>query len=329
MGLRLGLAGLGNHGRRYARHLLAGEVAGARLTAVSRRDRDSGLRFARDNGLSFVPDPSDLAARDDVDAVVVVLSPDLHPATASAALSAGKPVLVEKPLAPDVASARDLAGEVSRTGTLLMVAHTLRFDPLIERMKREAATLGALRMLSINQRFEPSGLSWIDRPGAGGIVLNTGVHGFDLLRFFSGREAVSVRAECRRTLTRQTEDQFSALVRLEPDGVQAVLDNSRATRSRSGRIEIVCEAGQLWGDHIHRTLQRVRGREVTDLGPVPALPTIPRTLEAFVRCVREDTPPPVGVADGVAAVEMVEAALLSARRGGGEGGTVSISTPDG
>jgi myo-inositol 2-dehydrogenase/D-chiro-inositol 1-dehydrogenase len=311
MGLRLGLAGLGAHGLRYARHLLNGDVDGARLTAVCRRDAVAGRRFAEQHGLAFAADPTALVSRDDVDAIVAVLPPDLHPRIACAALGAGKPVLVEKPLAPDAAAARAVAREVARTGTPLMVAQTLRFDPLVQRLKLEAASLGPLSLVSINQRFEPTDRPWIDTPGPGGILLNTGVHGFDLLRYLTGLEPTAIRASCGSRVTRRTEDHFVATLRLEPGGVLAVLDNARTTRSRSGRIELVGEDGQLWGDHIHRTLQRVRGREIVELGPVPAEPTIPRALAAFVRCVREGSPSPVPVTDGVAALEMVDAARRS------------------
>ena len=92
----------------------------------------------------------------------------------------------------------------------------------------------------------------------------------------------------------------------------AAVDASRASAARSGRIELIGTDAQLWGDHAHRTLCRVRGRERTELGPLPPVQTLPLTLAAFVRSVREQAPPPIDVADGVAAVEMADAALRSA-----------------
>ena len=328
--MRIGLAGLGVHGIRYAEHLLRGEIEGAELVAVSRSDTLSGARFAQENGLAFVADPCELAAHPNVDALIAVLPPDLHPPVARAALSAGKPSLIEKPLAPDGASAHAIAAEVERTGTPLMVGQTLRFDPLVERIRQLAPELGPLRTISINQRFEPSDRPWLDRPGAGGIQLNTGVHGADLMRHLTGLEPASVLAESQRAETEKTDDGFLAVVRLEPGGVLASLDNTRATRSRSGRIELVGERGQLWGDHIHRTLQRVADRKIESEERIPAAPTIPRTLAAFVGALRADAPFPVTARDGAVAVEIVEAATRSAERGERVAvGTPSTSTPDG
>ena len=315
MPLRIGLAGLGIHGGRYARHLLGGDVAGAHLVAISRRDERTGRAFAHEHGLHYAREPGELAAHPAVDAVVLVLPPHLHAPAAIACLREGKPVLVEKPLAVDRAAASGVVRELERTGGWLMVAHTLRFDAVVIRLREEAAKLGPLRLVAINQRFEPTARPWIDEPGPGGILLNTGVHGFDLLRHITGLEPVSVSVDCSRAVTLRTDDCFAGTLRLEPGGVLATIDNLRATHSRSGRIEVVGEQGQAWADHIHRTLVVVRGNEKIDLGPIAPRPTIPATLQAFAHGVGVRAAPPVSAADGLAAVEMAEAAALSTREG--------------
>ncbi len=313
--LRIGLAGLGVHGLRYATHLLQGEVPAAVLAACSRSDEARGREFAARNCLRFVHDPVELATLAGLDAVVVVLRPDLHPAVAGACLEAGRPVLVEKPLAPDVRSAAALARRALETGTPLMVAQTLRFDPLVRKLRELAASIGPLRIVAINQRFEPSDRPWIDEPRAGGCVLNTGVHGFDLLRFLTGAEAVSVQAETGRSRTRATEDEYAAIVRMEPGGILATLDNARTTEGRSGRVEIAGEKAQVRGDHVHRTLHRIEGRVETDLGRVPAVPTVVETLRRFARSVVAGFPPPVPAADGLGEGSLAEAAPPPRTRG--------------
>lgn len=315
MPLGIGLAGLGIHGARYARHLIRGDVPGARLVAVCRRNETAGKSFADEHGLHYDREVGDLAARSEVDAIVLVLPPNLHAPAALTVLGEGKPLLVEKPLAATRAAAVEVITELERTAGWLMMGHTLRFDEVVRRLRDEVSSLGALRLVAISQRFEPATRAWLDAPGPGGILLNTGVHAFDLLRYLTGLEASSIGAVCTRSTTRRTDDQFAGIVSLGPGKVQATIDNVRATDSRSGRIEIVGEHGQLWGDHVHRTLVRVRGKETTDLGPVPANPTIPATLAAFVGSVRDGGEPPIGAADGLAALELVEAAELAAREG--------------
>ena len=315
MPLRLGLAGLGIHGVRYAEHLLRGDVPRAVLSAVSRQDAAAGQAYATAHGVVFVPDPQDLPEHPAVDAVVAVLPPDLHPGLARACLGRGKPVLIEKPLAADAASAAEMAALAEKTGIPLMVGHTLRFDPLVLRLKELARELGPLRLLAVNQRFEPTDRVWIDRPGPGGALLNTAVHGFDLMRFLTGSEPASVDALVETVVTARTEDEVVALVRLVPGPILATLDNARTTAGRSGRIEIVGERGQLVGDHVHRGLFRVRGRDQESLGLVPAIPTVAAALSSFVDAVLDGTPVPCTAEDGLQAVRMAEAARRSAQTG--------------
>jgi myo-inositol 2-dehydrogenase/D-chiro-inositol 1-dehydrogenase len=312
--IRIGLAGLGIHGSRYAAHLLRGDVPGAKLAAVCRRDAAAGRAFAEENGIAFLPDPAEMATRPDVDAVVIALRPDLHAAAARACLAAGRPVLVEKPMATDVAEAAEIV-RLAEGGSLLMVAQTLRFNALVNAMRRDAASLGAIHMISIGQHFEPVPRSWLDDPGPGGVLWNTAVHGLDLLRYLTGAEPVTVSAEVGRRTTERTEDQVSATVRLEPGPVLGIVDNSRTTMARSGRIEIVAERGILLGDQVHHTLVRYTGKRIEDVEPVPPVHTIEEALRAFVECIVEDSPPPVTARDGYLAVAMAAAARESADLG--------------
>jgi predicted dehydrogenase len=310
--VRIGLAGLGVHGARYASHLLAGDVPGVTLGAISRADAREGSLFALRHNVTYAADPRELAHVPGIDAVVVCLPPDLHPEVAFACLTEGRPVLVEKPVAASVAGAEAVVETAKRTGTPLMVAHTLRFDAVIEAMRRELVSLGPIRVVAISQRFEPTRRSWIDTPGRGGIYLNTGVHAFDLLRFLTGAEIVEARAMSTRTVTRETEDGFAAILRLEPGGILATVDNARTVQGRSGRVEVAGERGQLRGDHIHRDLVRIEDWKRRELGPIPPRPTVAATLGAFVAALRDSRPMPVTAEDGLAAVRVAEALLTGA-----------------
>jgi predicted dehydrogenase len=305
--LRFGLAGLGIHGIRYARHLLNGDVPGVELAAVSRADREAGAAFASGHGVDFVANVVDLATHPGLDAVVVSLRPDLHAPCALACLAAGRAVLVEKPLAHDLASARAVAERARETGVPLMVAHTQRFDPLVLRVREEIASLGPIRIVSMHQRFRPSPRAWFEDPAAGGVTRVIGVHGIDLIRFVTGAEIDTVRAMLGTAEFRGAEDQFVATMRLQPGAILATLDNSFAVGGPSVRLEVACEGGQVHADLIHRTLTRIAGREREELGPVAEVPTVAEALKAFARCVAEKAPVPISAEDGVEAVRWAEA----------------------
>jgi predicted dehydrogenase len=165
--------------------------------------------------------------------------------------------------------------------------------------------------------MEPRRLGWqADAAVAGGgNILQTGIHLFDLLRFLTGGEVDRVSCETHRVLNPELEDAFGAVMQLSSGGVIALVDSSKATRSRSGRIELVGEGGQLVGDHVHGFALRICGYERVDLSPPPPVPTVRETLRAFVQAVREGAPPPVTVVDGMRAVEIADACYRSAAEG--------------
>ncbi len=152
--LGIGLIGLGKHGSRYAHHIVK-DLRDAALVAVCRRNRPEGEKLAAASGCAFYDDYHDLVANSRVDTVVVAVPPTLHPAIVEAACRAGKPLLVEKPLATSLAEARHIASMVSASGVRAMVAHTLRFNSTVQTVQAHVPEIGPLHALYLSQRFEP------------------------------------------------------------------------------------------------------------------------------------------------------------------------------
>lgn len=312
--IRFGLVGLGRHGERYARHLLA-DLPEATLTALCRRDRVAGEAFARQHGVAFYSDHRALLESGTIDALAVVVPPDRCSDICVEALGRRIPVLVEKPMGHTAAAARAIVAATEACGVPLMVAQTLRFDTVVGAIKARIPEIGRMHAIALSQRFEPSDRTWIDREGPGGIVLNTGVHGFDLVRFLTGSEVTEVICATARVVTRETEDQFAAILRMRSGPALATVDGSRASGGRSGRVEVVGEHGQLVGDHVLGHLSLVRGREWTPIPLPPSVPTVRECLAAFCRVLRDGAPPPVTARDGLRALEIVEACHRSAAAG--------------
>jgi predicted dehydrogenase len=320
--LGIGLIGLGKHGSRYARHIVE-DLTDTALVAVCRRNRTEGEKLAAAYRCAFHRDYRDLVADPRVDAVVVAVPPALHPAIVEAACRAGKSLLVEKPLATSLAAARHIASLVSASGVRAMVGHTLRFNSTVQTLQAHLPEIGPLHALYLSQRFEPSPLDWLDRRAeGGGIVLHTGVHSFDLLRFLTGCEVTRVWCRTAQINTRETEDSFAMTCQLSNPSLFAAIAGSRAINGRVGLIELAGARGQLLADHVHGFAHLVRGPERLTL-PVPSpVPTVRETLGAFVHALREGTPFPISIEDGMRAVAIVDAAYRSAERGG-EGAAVA------
>jgi len=284
---------------------------------LCRRDAVAGRAQAARAGARYVADFLELVASPEIEAVVVAAHPAFHHAICEAAARAGKAILLEKPVATTRSEGLAISDVVAKAGVPFMAAHTLRFNSVVRAVREEIATLGALHQLCLSQRLEPSPLAWLDDPrvSGGGNILHTGVHSFDLLRFFAGADPASVIAHTRRLVTRQTEDSFVALFSF-PATLLGSVAGSRATASRSGTIEVVGEHGQIVADHVHGWAARLRGTRSEPLTVAPPVPTVREALRAFARMVRAGLPPPITLGDGLWAVSMAEACYRSASSGG-------------
>jgi predicted dehydrogenase len=314
--LGLGLIGAGKHGGRYAQHI-AQDIPGVALRAICRRNRDEGETLAARHGAAYHADYHEVLARADVDAVVVAVPPTLHPAIAEAACAAGKHLLLEKPLAASLAEARHIRDLVTASRVRCMVAQTLRFNAVVQALRAAVESIAPLQFMYLSQRFEPSSLAWLDRKAesGGGIVLHTGVHSFDLLRFLSGREVDEVSCQTARVVTVETEDNFVASCRMRDPVLRAVVTNSRSTRSRNGLIELSGEGGQLVGDHAHGVAFAITGLERRPLPIGPMVPTVREAVRAFASALGAGTEFPVTLDDGLRAVAVVDACYRSAASG--------------
>jgi len=120
--LRLGLVGAGAWGRNYIR-TIAG-IPEIRLARVATRDWRELLRAS------------------DIDGVIVAVPPAAQPEIALAAIEAGRPLLLEKPLALSVDAAQRIVAAAAERSVFVMVDHVHLFHPAFEALKRAAAERG-------------------------------------------------------------------------------------------------------------------------------------------------------------------------------------------
>ena len=312
----IGLIGAGKHGQRYLTHVTR-DVPTLMLRALSRADVARGSAQAKDLGVGFHADWRDLIGDPSVDAVIAVVPPTLHRAIAETVASARKALLIEKPLATTGADALAVLHALGAAGVPCLMGHTLRWNTVVRAVRELLPSMGPLRALGLNQRFEPSTLDWLDRPetSGGGIILHTGVHSFDLVRFLTGREVVRVWCRTSRIATRLTEDNFAATLDLEGGDTLVTVGGCRATAGRSGLIDAAAADGQVVADHQLHFAYRVRGLDRTPIELSPPAHTVREALEAFARLLVAGETPPTSLADGVRAVQIAEACMRSAAAG--------------
>ncbi len=312
--MRVGIIGTGRHGSRYATHILH-DVGGLALAAISRRS-GAGRTQARAWGCRFFADWRELVREPRVEAVIAVVPPALHSDIARACAAAGKPLLLEKPIAVSVAAGHDIVELFRHRDLPLTVGQTLRYNTVIRHLRQRLPEIGRLYAFSANQRIEPSTLAWHGQPelAGAGVSFHTAVHVFDALRYLTGLEVVRVCATVRREHNPCLEDSLAVVVEME-EGVIGTMDCSKVGHARSGRFEFVGSEGQLAGDQIYTTCERIRGLDVHPLDPGRPVGTIVPLLRDWREFLAGNGPNPVTGGDGLAAVRCCQACLESARQG--------------
>lgn len=187
MSVGIGVIGAGVMGAEHAR-ILREQTRGAHLAAVADADRSRAEAAA--GGARVYDRAADLIADPGVDAVMIVAPDAMHAELVRACLTAGKPVLCEKPLAATAAESLALVeAEVALGRRLIQVGYMRRFDPGYLAMKAAltAGEIGAAKLLH-NTHRNASAPAWF--VGAMPIT-NSFVHEADITRWLLDCEMTS------------------------------------------------------------------------------------------------------------------------------------------
>ena len=187
--LNVGLIGLGRLGRVYARDL-AGRIPETRLVAVA----DPFGTLAKDIAAEFeVPraytDPMAVIDDKHVDAIVIVTPTHVHREQVIAAAERRKPTFCEKPPALSLDEVAEMKRAVEKSGMFFQMGFMRRFDAGYAAAHKEIR-LGRIGMPLVfkatsRDPFRPS-LEYANPHSSGGMLIDMGIHDFDLARWFMG-----------------------------------------------------------------------------------------------------------------------------------------------
>lgn len=247
-------------------------------------------------------------------------------------MDAGKHVICEKPLARNLAEGRAIAAKSRETGCRAFIALNHRYQPQNQRMKEmlDAGDIGKPFMaLStfIGNEFarmnDPNNWKGTAERSGGGVLIDNGTHMIDLLRWWLG-DVTAVTARCARlAISATNKEEDTAFVTLEfADGAMADLSLTFGAQYSTWpagfcgaaiRTEIIGPGGALRAGNDDIALEAVsEGRSAFRRAEIR--PKMPTSMHAhFAHCIRTGEEPLVTLEDGVAALEVVEAAYLSAR----------------
>lgn len=175
------------------------KVKNSSLVAVMRRDAAKAKDYAQRHGVpKWYDDANDLINDADVNAIYIATPPSSHEEYTIAALNAGKPVYVEKPMTTNTASAKNMMNVANEKNVKLVVAHYRREQPMFKKIKQLLAEkiIGEIRFaklefykrsLTKEELLVPKNAWRVDIAIAGGgLFYDLAPHQLDLMYYFFG-----------------------------------------------------------------------------------------------------------------------------------------------
>jgi predicted dehydrogenase len=336
--IRFAIIGSGGIAAKHAQAIAA--VPGAELAAVWGRNGSSGARFAEENGAEFVSDIHELAARKDIHAVTIATPSGAHAAAALPFLELGKAVLCEKPLEITMEKIDAMLEAAAKSGAILAGVLQLRLGAGAQALKQavKEGRFGRLALCSAylkwwrDQSYYDS-VAWRGtwELDGGGVLMNQGVHGLDLLQWLVGMpDEVFAFSGCLGHERIEVEDTV-ALALKYPNGAMGVIEASTACWPGTAmRIEICGDKGSavLEDDRIIRwdfDAPRPEDQAVLNMGSgaIVGGSRDPRAIgfeghrilvEDLVNAIRDQRPPMIPGVEARNAVRLILAAYESAKQ---------------
>jgi predicted dehydrogenase len=255
MPLRIAVIGVGYLGRHHARILAS--LPGATLVGVVDKNSGRAREIAAANGTLAIGDYRELLGK--VDAVTVAVPTNLHAEVALPFLSEGVGVLVEKPMTSSLPAADELMAVARRSGAVLAVGHTERFNPAV----------AAARPLLTDPRFiEVHRLgTFPERSLDIDVVFDLMIHDLDVVLSLVQSEVEAIEAVGVPVLTGRVD---IANVRLRfANGCIANITASRISRDRVRKIRFFQPAAYLSIDYAAQKIEM--WKLVTGEGPKPSI----------------------------------------------------------
>jgi scyllo-inositol 2-dehydrogenase (NAD+) len=326
MKLTVGLIGCGRLGWIYARDL-SSRIAETRLAAIADSNPDVARDAAAEFGTRAVADAGDLFHDPSIDAVVIVSPTHTHKDLVIAAAAARKPAFCEKPLALSLEDCEQMQSAVERGGSFFQMGFMRRFDPGYVAAKRhlDEGRIGrAVVFKSTSRDPYPPSLEYANPASSGGMLVDMGIHDFDLARWFMGDVASisAVGGVLAYPELASVGDIDNAIATLTfVDGRLGVIDLTRnGVYGYDISTELLGTEGTVRIGYLRETPVLTMTRNSVSHDTVPYFMqrferAYTAQLQNFASNVLQQRDPPVTIDDGVQALRVALAATEAQRTG--------------
>jgi predicted dehydrogenase/serine acetyltransferase len=316
----IAVAGCGGWGRNLVRSFHKLEVLAAVCDASAAVRSDMVSRF-KVPALSL----DAILAAPEIQAVVVATPAETHAEVALQVIEAGKHVFIEKPMALDLASAQLVARAAAARGRILMVGHLLHYHPAFLRLRElvRQGALGRLHYIDANRlnlgRFRrKEDAFWSLAP-----------HDISMILPLAGATPVTVRASGSEYLQSHVADTVRAELAF-PGGINAHIFASWLHPQKEQKLIVAGDRGMAvfddtaaWDRKLVLYPHQITWEDGVphptraDGVPVPVEEAEPLLCECqhFLDCIREGRQPRTGTQDGLAVLQVLDAARQSMQSG--------------
>jgi UDP-N-acetylglucosamine 3-dehydrogenase len=322
---RLAVIGLGRMGQNHTRVLR--EMKGVELRAVCDQSAGALESMSKKFDVKGYESWREMLEKEPLDAAIIAVPTRGHLEVAQGALAHGLHVLVEKPIATNLAEGRALVEAAQRSGMLLAVGHVERFNPAVRELRRRMDTGDIGRVFQVQaQRLGP----FPERVRDVGVVIDLATHDLDVMRTVLGSEVDRLHAETEQRIHTEHEDMLNALLRFE-NGVVGVLQVNWLTPTKIRRFSVLGEGGMLDVDYLTQELTQYKNAEAESMDgerhlggvsegevihhPIVKGEPLKLELESFVNAVRGEGKVEVDGEDGLRALHLAQALVASGQEG--------------
>jgi predicted dehydrogenase len=342
---RVGVGLIGSGFIAAIHHEALSRVPGAELLGVASPTAGRAEAFCAERGIArHFTDYRHLLDSKEIDLVVLGLPNDLHCEVVCRAAEAGKHVVVEKPMALNVAECDRMIAACTRAGVILGYAEELCFTPKYRRLKQliDEGALGKIHLVKQSEKHDGPHAAWFydTKRSGGGVTFDMGCHAIEFFRWLLGGGMPGGKARIQSVYARMAtyvhadktvgDDEAVLLFDFEGGALGLAEESWTKPGGMDDRAEVFGSEGQayadvLYGNALRAFSRRGYGYAVEKAGSTagwsfPIYDEIwnygfPQEMEHFVSCVRSGEQPSENGHDGRAVVEAVHALYASAAEG--------------
>lgn len=317
------IIGTGSAGKRHANNFSS---LGCEISCMDpRQDRLDDIGAEEINLRSaFTSVEEAFASGEKFDGVVVASPPSFHVDQCISTLKRGVPVLLEKPVSPDLSAALKLHTALKETPAPLLLGYTWRWWPPLQKVKQlvDQQVVGKLKFVKFTmaahladwhpwERYQDFFMS--SKAMGGGAMLDES-HWLDLMLWFFGiPERLFAKVEKISGLEIETDDNVDMLV-FYKDNLRVSLHLDLYARPHEKSIQFVGEDGTLvWEPNLIKMGKKMDPEWEVQEFDYDRNDMFVGVAEEFLKILGGDETPSCNIDDGVRVLTLIEAARQSSR----------------